>query len=84
MQLDVVELFAGVGGFRVGLNHIKEFNEDTGLAIEPGDWNFVYANQWEPSTKSQSAYECYITRFGKENSIFCFCNKKVTIISIST
>lgn len=67
MKLDVVELFAGVGGFRVGLNHIKKFDEETGLAIENGDWNFVWANQWEPSTKVQPAYECYVTRFGKAN-----------------
>lgn len=67
MKLDVVELFAGVGGFRVGLNHIKEFDEVTGLAIENGDWNFVWANQWEPSTKTQPAYHCYITRFGESN-----------------
>ena len=37
--LKVVELFAGVGGFRVGLNHIKRFDEKTGLAIENGDWD---------------------------------------------
>ena len=67
MDLKVVELFAGVGGFRVGLNHIKEFDEKTGLAIENGDWDFVWANQWEPSTKAQPAYECYIKRFGQEN-----------------
>ncbi len=67
MILDVVELFAGVGGFRVGLNHIKDFDKKTGLAIEKGDWNFVWANQWEPSTKAQPAYECYINRFGKAN-----------------
>lgn len=67
MELDVIELFAGVGGFRVGLNHIKKFDKETGRAIENGDWNFVYANQWEPSTKSQPAYECYIKRFGEEN-----------------
>lgn len=27
MNLDVVELFAGVGGFRVGLNQISEFDK---------------------------------------------------------
>ena len=67
MELKVVELFAGVGGFRVGLNHIKGFDEKTGLAIENGGWNFVWANQWEPSTKTQPAFECYIKRFGEEN-----------------
>lgn len=67
MDLDVIELFAGVGGFRVGLNHIKDFDEQTGRAHENGDWDFVWANQWEPSTKTQPAFECYIKRFGKEN-----------------
>ena len=28
MELTVVELFAGVGGFRVGLNDIKSFDEN--------------------------------------------------------
>lgn len=67
MELKVVELFAGVGGFRVGLNHIKEFNQKTGLAIENGDWDFVWASQWEPSTKIQPAFECYVKRFGYKN-----------------
>lgn len=67
MDLKVVELFAGVGGFRVGLNHIKGFDQETGLAIEDGDWEFVWANQWEPSTKTQPAFECYIKRFGHKN-----------------
>src|SRR3954463_11421891 len=41
----VVELFAGVGGFRVGL--------------ERSGWKTVWANQWEPSTKAQHAADCY-------------------------
>ena len=65
MNLDVVELFAGVGGFRVGLNHISEFDKKSGKAIEKGGWNFVWANQFEPSTKTQHAFECYTTRFGE-------------------
>lgn len=67
MKKTVVELFAGVGGFRVGLNNIKSFNPDTGKAIDNGTWKFVWANQWEPSTKSQDAFDCYVTRFGEEN-----------------
>lgn len=67
-KIDVVELFAGVGGFRVGLNKIEKFNKKTQRATEKGDWNFVWSNQWEPSTKnSQPAYDCYIKRFGEEN-----------------
>lgn len=67
MKLSVVELFAGVGGFRVGLNDIKSFDYETGLAIENRDWDFVWANQFEPAYKTQDAYECYVKRFGKED-----------------
>ncbi len=67
MDKTVVELFAGVGGFRVGLNKIKGFDEN-GRAIENGDRKFVWSNQWEPSTKEQHAYNCYSLRFGKENN----------------
>lgn len=65
MEPKVIELFAGVGGFRVGLNKIKEIDE-TGKAIEEDKWEFVWANQWEPSTKKQHAYECYVERFGDD------------------
>lgn len=66
MELTVVELFAGVGGFRVGLNNIKSFDSNN-RAIESGSWGFVWANQFEPSTKAQHAFNCYITRFGEKN-----------------
>lgn len=62
MEKTVVELFAGVGGFRCGLNHV-DFQKN--VVIENGCWKFVWANQWEPSTKTQEAFECYSTRFGK-------------------
>lgn len=65
MEPKVIELFAGVGGFRVGLNKIKEIDK-TGKAIEEDKWKFVWANQWEPSTKKQHAYECYVERFGDD------------------
>ena len=64
MKKTVVELFAGVGGFRVGLNSINKI-EENGKAIESDNWEFVFANQWEPSTKIQPAFDCYQTRFGK-------------------
>lgn len=46
----VAELFAGVGGFRIGLSR-------AGLRT-------VFSNQWEPSTKFQHASSCYEARFG--------------------
>jgi DNA (cytosine-5)-methyltransferase 1 len=45
----VVELFAGVGGFRIGL--------------ERAGWDTVFSNQWEPSTKTQHASSCYVANF---------------------
>ena len=62
MEKKVIELFAGVGGFRVGFNDIKGFDKN-GKAIENGLWDFVWANQWEPSTKAQHAFDCYNLRF---------------------
>jgi DNA (cytosine-5)-methyltransferase 1 len=48
----VAELFAGVGGFRIGLAR-------TG-------WKTVFSNQWEPSTKIQHASNIYVSKFGIE------------------
>tara|TARA_R110002033_G_scaffold52397_1_gene99685 strand:+ start:4847 stop:6082 length:1236 start_codon:yes stop_codon:yes gene_type:complete len=52
-KLKVAELFAGVGGFRLGL--------------EKSNYDIVWSNQWEPSTKMQHASKVYEARFGKEN-----------------
>lgn len=49
----VAELFAGVGGFRIGL--------------AAAGWKTVFSNQWEPSTKAQHASEVYVNRFGALN-----------------
>lgn len=61
MEKTVVELFAGVGGFRCGFNNVSLVDNEV---IEEPNWDFVWANQWEPSTKSQAAYDCYVERFG--------------------
>ena len=52
-KMKVAELFAGVGGFRLGL--------------EKSNYEVVWSNQWEPSTKMQHASKVYEERFGKEN-----------------
>lgn len=65
MEKTVAELFAGVGGFRVGLNGVKLINNKT---IEENIWQIVFANQWEPSTKQQHAFECYTHRFGESEN----------------
>jgi DNA (cytosine-5)-methyltransferase 1 len=49
-KLRVVELFAGVGGFRVGLDQASEPK----IGFET-----VWANQWEPSTTKQHAAWVY-------------------------
>ena len=67
MKKTIVELFAGVGGFRVGLNHVDKLDKN-GKAVESNEWDFVFANQWEPSTKVQPAFDCYQTRFGKSKN----------------
>ncbi len=65
MKKTVVELFAGVGGFRCGLNNVRLVD---GKVIEDNNWEFVWANQWEPSTKIQHAFDCYTKRFGNSPS----------------
>lgn len=64
MEKTLVELFAGVGGFRCGLNHV-ELKDDK--VVEKGNWKCLWANQWEPATKSQEAYDCYSKRFGSNH-----------------
>ena len=49
---NVAELFAGVGGFRIGLAR--------------AGWKTTFSNQWEPSTKVQHASEVYAAQFGEE------------------
>ena len=62
-MIKVVELFAGVGGFRVGLNKVTYENN---IVKEKKDFDIVFFNQWEPSTKNQYAYQCYIDKFKKD------------------
>lgn len=63
MKKTLVELFAGVGGFRCGLNKVELKND---ITVEKGNWKCLWANQWEPATKTQEAYDCYIKRFGSD------------------
>lgn len=53
-EVKVVELFAGVGGFRIGLQKASK------------DFKVVWSNQWEPGTNVQSASDIYIERFGEK------------------
>lgn len=51
-DITVAELFAGVGGFRIGL-------EKASIRYKT-----IWANQWEPGKKSQHAFDCYDKHFG--------------------
>ncbi|RHW55591.1 DNA (cytosine-5-)-methyltransferase [Clostridium botulinum] len=62
MQHKICELFAGVGGFRVGFEKSSS------------DWKTVWANQWEPSKKVQHAFECYKRHFETSGGIDEFSN----------
>ena len=53
-EIKVVELFAGVGGFRIGLEGASDC------------YKTVWNNQWEPSTTHQDASIIYRARFGNE------------------
>ena len=61
----VVELFAGVGGFRVGLERASSSFET------------VWANQWEPGQAGQWAYKCYAKNFGDKANIL---NKDISTV----
>ena len=61
----VVELFAGVGGFRIGLEGASDAYETI--------WN----NQWEPSTQHQDASLVYRARFGSKGHS----NKDINTVS---
>ena len=63
-MIRVVELFAGVGGFRIGLEGASD------------KFQTIWNNQWEPSTKHQDASLVYQARFGTDGH----CNKDINTI----
>ena len=54
-----VELFAGVGGFRLGLESASD------------QFKIIWANQWEPSMREQYAFDCYVSHFGNSSNHVC-------------
>lgn len=60
-KIEVVELFAGVGGFRLGLEG------KTKKARQKSRFKTVWANQWEPATRVQHAFDVYKARFADES-----------------
>ncbi len=63
-NIRVVELFAGVGGFRIGLEGASDA------------FHTIWNNQWEPSTKHQDASLVYTARFGGKGH----CNKDINTV----
>lgn len=76
MKKTVCELFAGVGGFRCGLNSIKKIAD----ADKKEKWNTVWFNQWEPEKTKQWAHDCYVNRFGE---VLDLAGKDTTCIDIA-
>jgi len=64
-ELKVVELFAGVGGFRLGLEGWNGKSATSGYKNSlKSSFKVLWSNQWEPSTKTQHASLVYENRFG--------------------
>lgn len=53
MNKTICELFAGVGGFRLGFDRLAS------------NWQTVWFSQWEPGKKVQWAHDCYVQHFGE-------------------
>ena len=66
MKKTICELFAGVGGFRIGL-------ESSSI-----EWQTVFANQWEPGKKIQHAFNCYKGHFNSAGGITEYSNTDVS------
>lgn len=67
-RIRVVELFAGVGGFRLGLEGWKNKSASSGYTNDLySPYQVVWSNQWEPSTKIQHASQVYEQKFGSQN-----------------
>ena len=52
MKKTICELFAGVGGFRLGFDRLETA------------WSTVWFSQWEPGARTQWAHDCYVQHFG--------------------
>ena len=57
MKKTICELFAGVGGFRLGFDRLGS------------GWETTWFSQWEPGAKTQWAHECYVQHFGDSPDI---------------
>lgn len=70
-SIKVAELFAGVGGFRLGLEGYSSADHPEFDLPAAGPFKTVWANQWEPpgTPGRQFAARCYEARFGEGSVI---------------
>ncbi|WP_293873347.1 DNA (cytosine-5-)-methyltransferase [Flavobacterium sp.] len=67
-KIKVIELFAGVGGFRLGLEGWENKSATSNYKDNfESAYEVVWSNQWEPSTKTQYASAVYERRWGMDN-----------------
>jgi len=79
-KIKVVELFAGVGGFRLGLEGWNNKSASSNYKEDfESPYKVVWSNQWEPSTKVQHASMVYETRWNTKNHS----NKDISTVEIS-
>jgi DNA (cytosine-5)-methyltransferase 1 len=80
-EIKVAELFAGVGGFRLGLEgwNGKSASSSYKKGID-SPYKIVWSNQWEPSTKTQHASMVYEKRFGENGHS----NQDIAQVDVST
>lgn len=71
-MIKTIELFAGVGGFRIGL-------ERANAKLASDIFDVTWSNQWEPSTKTQHASLIYERKWGAKNHI----NKSIEDVAVS-
>jgi DNA (cytosine-5)-methyltransferase 1 len=79
-KIKVVELFAGVGGFKLGLEGWNNKSASSGYKeFFETPYEVIWSNQWEPSTKVQHASLVYEKNWGKE----VHCNQDISTVDIS-
>jgi len=79
-KIKVAELFAGVGGFRLGLEgwNYKSASSNYKETFE-SSYEIVWSNQWEPSTKVQHASMVYESRWDKKSH----CNQDISTVEVN-
>jgi DNA (cytosine-5)-methyltransferase 1 len=79
-KIKVIELFAGVGGFRLGLEGWKNRSSSSQYKeYFESPYEVVWSNQWEPSTKVQHASSVYEKRWNDTKHS----NKDISTVDIS-